>query len=94
VIDWCVYIVKSIDGLLYTGVTNNIDRRLRQHNGEIKGGAKFTRRSRPWTVVYCKQCNSRSEAQRLEAKLKKFPRWEKLRLVEGRLIPFEGGLDS
>jgi len=36
----------------YIGYTNNICRRLRQHNGEIKGGAKHTIRARPWKLIY------------------------------------------
>ena len=36
----------------YVGITNNERRRLRQHNGDLVGGAKYTRTGRPWTVVY------------------------------------------
>ena len=35
----------------YVGCTNNLERRLRQHNGEIVGGAKHTRKGRPWNIV-------------------------------------------
>jgi predicted GIY-YIG superfamily endonuclease len=48
------YVLHSADGKrTYVGITNNLTRRLRQHNGEISGGAKYTKRddSRPWTVV-------------------------------------------
>jgi len=34
----------------YVGITNNLKRRLRQHNGEICGGAKYTKRARPWRI--------------------------------------------
>ena len=47
--DWLCYIIRS-DNRTYVGVTNNLQRRLRQHNGEIKGGAKATR-GRAWTLV-------------------------------------------
>lgn len=47
------YVLKSLgSNRTYTGVTTNIDRRLRQHNGEIKGGAKATRIGRPYKI-YC-----------------------------------------
>lgn len=54
---WFVYILKRLDPpkgcrrLTYTGKTNNVHRRLREHNGEIKGGAKYTRGGK-WKVKY------------------------------------------
>lgn len=48
----CVYILKSRSTLrTYVGYTTDIKRRLRQHNGEIKGGAKYTRYGRPWECI-------------------------------------------
>ena len=40
------------DRYTYVGATKNLKRRLRQHNGEIKGGAKYTRRSKSWRVLF------------------------------------------
>ena len=40
---WLIYILECRDGSLYCGITNNIEKRLKQHKGEIKGGAKYTR---------------------------------------------------
>lgn len=47
------YLLQSVSRPSYTyiGITNNIVRRVRQHNGEIKGGAKYTRANRPWRLV-------------------------------------------
>ena len=48
------YLLLSSDSMrTYVGITNNMTRRLRQHNGELSGGAKYTSRetSRPWTLV-------------------------------------------
>ncbi|XP_038903986.1 structure-specific endonuclease subunit slx1 isoform X3 [Benincasa hispida] len=47
---WCVYLIISSNSPIktYVGVTLDFDRRLKQHNGEIKGGAKATRTGRPW----------------------------------------------
>lgn len=51
--EWIVYVLKSrISNYTYVGSTNNIYRRLRQHNGIIKGGAKSTRSKRPWSPIY------------------------------------------
>ena len=52
---WVCYILSSLDpkhpNLTYNGSTNNLARRLRQHNGEIVGGARQTKRGRPWKVI-------------------------------------------
>ncbi|KAH7433454.1 hypothetical protein KP509_07G070500 [Ceratopteris richardii] len=49
---WCVYCLLSADHhKTYVGVTSDLQRRIRQHNGEISGGAKAARSGRPWTVI-------------------------------------------
>lgn len=49
---WIVYLLKSsVSDRTYIGATNNFNRRLKQHNGKIKGGAKYTQSNRPWNVV-------------------------------------------
>ena|SRR3989344_8671442 len=47
---YVVYLLES-HGKTYIGCTNNKERRLRQHNGELVGGARFTRKYRPWKLV-------------------------------------------
>lgn len=47
----CYLLRSSISSRTYFGYTTNIHRRLRQHNGEIKGGAKKTQRGRPWVLM-------------------------------------------
>jgi len=54
---WFVYVLVSRSPLLrkplgrtYVGTTTDVDRRLRQHNGELAGGARSTRAGRPWVV--------------------------------------------
>jgi len=53
--DYCCYILESehpnYKGWTYTGMTNNMKRRLRQHNCEIKGGARYTRNKGPWHLA-------------------------------------------
>ena len=67
---WYVYVLVG-DGIHYVGATNNVERRLRQHNGELRGGAKFTR-GKQWKVgaVYGPYPN-RSSAQKIELRVKR-----------------------
>lgn len=48
---YCVYLLTNGRQRTYIGFTGDVTRRIRQHNGELKGGAKSTRRGRPWRVV-------------------------------------------
>jgi predicted GIY-YIG superfamily endonuclease len=68
---WWVYVLLSCNGKTYVGSTTDPYRRIRQHNGEIRGGAKCTRGGRPWTLekVYGPYEN-RSQAFRAELALK------------------------
>ena len=74
------YILECADGTLYTGSTNNIDRRLHQHNN-LKSAAKYTRSRRPVHLVYSEKFESLSEALSRECELKKLTREEKLSLI-------------
>lgn len=80
--EWSVYLLQCADGTLYTGVTTDVKRRLRQHNGELKGGASYTRARRPVTIVWCESCSNRSDAQRREAQIRRLSRREKLAMVD------------
>ena len=80
---WYVYLLKSAKGRYYIGITLDIARRLRQHNGEIKGGAKATRTGRPWKIVYIEEVNGRGKAQSREYVLKKLSHSEKSELYYG-----------
>ena len=76
--DWCVYLLTCADGTFYCGVTSDLERRLAMHNGLLAGGAKYTRGRRPVNLAACAEGLTRGEALRLEAKVKKKPRSEKL----------------
>jgi len=78
---WFLYVVQCSDGTLYTGVTTDIERRIREHNGS-KRGAKYTRGRRPVELVYVKDCRDRFEALREEYKFKSLSRKEKLKIIE------------
>ncbi|MDG1461231.1 MAG: GIY-YIG nuclease family protein [Luminiphilus sp.] len=82
---WWVYLVRCADSTLYSGVTVNLMRRLRQHNGELVGGARYTRGRRPVELVWQKSASSRSEAQQLEAQTRRLSRRDKQKLISGKV---------
>ena len=69
------------DGTLYTGITTDTDRRISEHNQSTKG-AKYTHARRPVTLAYSESYETRSEASKREAALKKLSREEKLKLLK------------
>lgn len=75
----CVYIMKCSDGTLYTGWTNDMKKRLSSHN--CGRGAKYTRSRLPVTPVYVEFLQSRSDALKREAAIKKLTRARKLELI-------------
>jgi len=77
---WYVYIVRCSDSTLYTGITTDLARRVREHN-EGKAGAKYTRTRRPVMLVYHELATSRAEAVRREVLLKVVPRGVKETLL-------------
>jgi putative endonuclease len=78
---WCVYMVRCADDSLYTGIANNIERRLQEHN-EGRRGAKYTRARRPVSLVYTEPVADRSAAARREAELRRMSRLEKEALIQ------------
>ena len=79
-----IYILKCIDGTLYCGYTTDLDRRVQEHNGQAKvSGAKYTAGRRPVRLVHQESFNTRSEALKREAEIKKLPKAHKLKLMKG-----------
>ncbi len=76
---WFVYIIECSDGTLYTGISNNVENRINTHN---KGkGAKYTKNRRPVVLKKTFKTNNRSEASKLEFKIKKLTRLNKIKLI-------------
>jgi putative endonuclease len=80
---WHVYMVRCSDGTLYTGITNDLKKRIEAHNSG-KEGARYTRSRRPVKLVYSEQVESKSAAAKLEYQLKKLPRLKKIRLIKNK----------
>jgi len=76
-----LYILKCTDQTLYTGITTDLERRLKEHNSSALG-AKYTRGRRPTKLVYSQKFKNRSLAQQAEAKIKKLSRLDKLKLIK------------
>ncbi len=72
---WTVYILECGDGSLYTGITNNLDARVAEH--EKGTGAKYTRGRGPLSVVFTEEHPDRSTALKREYKIKQMPVAEK-----------------
>lgn len=76
---WHVYILKCKGGSLYTGITTDLGRRIKEHL-EGKGGG-YTRAHRPEKIVHSEKLRTRSAALKREAKIKRMTRQDKLSLI-------------
>ena len=76
---WYVYMLRCSDGTYYSGVTTDLDRRVKEHNGEGAAGkgAKYTKARRPVRLAYSESVTDRSVAQRREHALRQLTRTEK-----------------
>ncbi|MBN1913689.1 MAG: GIY-YIG nuclease family protein [Candidatus Omnitrophica bacterium] len=77
---WFLYIVKCKDRSLYTGITTDITRRVREHN--LKKGAFYTKNKTPVKLVYQEPMADQSQARKRESFIKKLTREQKLELVK------------
>jgi len=78
------YIVKCSDGSLYTGWTNDIEKRIAAHNAGK--GAKYTKPRRPVELVYLEKFETKEEAMSREFAIKRLKRGEKEELISSRGI--------
>ena len=79
-----VYILECADKTLYVGSTNNLQKRLHQHNN-LKSGAHYTKIRRPVTLKYSEKFRNFSKARRREAELKKWTREKKMALINKKV---------
>lgn len=80
---WTIYIIETSSGKLYTGITNNLEKRFEKH--KKKKGARFFNISKPQKIVYQEKAANRSEASKREAAIKKLKRSEKLLLINSSI---------
>ncbi|MBW1636908.1 MAG: GIY-YIG nuclease family protein [Deltaproteobacteria bacterium] len=77
---WYVYIVQCRDNTLYTGITTDLERRLREHNSS-RLGARYTRPRRPVKLAYYEKAESRSSAASREYRIKQLKPANKKQLI-------------
>ncbi|MBL7084565.1 MAG: GIY-YIG nuclease family protein [Candidatus Omnitrophica bacterium] len=77
---WFVYIIQCKDSKLYTGITNNLTRRIKAHNRGA--GGRFTKYRTPVTLLHSEEYSTKPEALSREAGIKRLPRKKKLALIK------------
>ena len=86
------YVLRCADGSLYTGWTNDLEKRLAAHNAG--SGAKYTKSRRPVTLAYYELHESKTAAMQREAAIKKLPRQAKLQLIEEEFTPLSMAVEN
>jgi putative endonuclease len=79
---WLVYILKCSDCSFYTGITNDINHRIKQH--DLGLGAKYTKGRGPFVLLFIQEYENRSLASKRESEIKKLSRNEKKTLIHGK----------
>ena len=80
---WFLYIVRTVDSRLYTGITTDLQRRLAEHQQGGRRGAKALRGRAPLEFVFCSEFADRSQASKAEYRVKKLSRQMKEQLIAG-----------
>lgn len=81
--EWYIYIIKTRLNTLYTGITTDVARRFNEHSGQGKAGAKYLKGKGPLELVWHQQVDSKSDAAKLEYRVKQLSKKQKLSLVSG-----------
>lgn len=77
---WFVYILECRDQTYYTGVTNHLEQRIKNHN--LGKGAKYTAGRRPVKLIYNEICQDKSDALKREYQIKQLSKLEKVKLAK------------
>ncbi|MFA6463911.1 MAG: GIY-YIG nuclease family protein [Candidatus Paceibacterota bacterium] len=88
-----IYILECCDKTLYTGSTNDLEKRVLAHNTS-KTAAKYTKARRPVTLKYFEKFRTKSKAMKRECAIKNLTRSEKLKLVKDFVIPAKAGIQK
>ena len=78
-VEWFLYLIRCKGGQLYTGIATHVERRFAKH--QSGKGAKYLRGKTPLRLVFQKKVGSRSEALKLEASVKRWPKADKEKMI-------------
>ena len=80
---WFVYLLRGRQRRFYCGITTDLERRVYEHNNDRSRASKCAWAARPLELVWSMQVESRAEASRIEARVKRLKRPQKIALVKG-----------
>ena len=80
--EWYVYVLSCADQSFYTGITTDLQRRLKEHNSDSSRGAKYTRPRRPVAIIYWESATNRSTASKREKEIKGMKKSAKISLIQ------------
>jgi putative endonuclease len=86
---WSVYIIRTIDNRLYSGVSTDVARRYREHLSGGVRAAKYLKAHRPQSLAFSLPIGSRSRAQKVEYRLKQLSRAQKERVIQRQTLAFD-----
>ncbi|MEN9567792.1 MAG: hypothetical protein RLZZ69_2988 [Cyanobacteriota bacterium] len=89
---WSIYIIRCGDRSLYTGISNNVAKRLAVHQSGSSQAAKYTRTRHPLRLVFTAEVGTKSAASRMEYYVKQLPKRTKESLVAGTISLSDLGL--
>ncbi len=84
---WYLYLIRTQQGALYTGITTDIKRRFSEHDAQGPKCAKSLRGKGPLTLVFKKKIGPKSDALKLECQIKSLPKSDKEFLVKNKKLP-------
>ena len=86
---WHLYVVRTVDGCLYTGIATDVQRRLGEHLSQGKKCARYLRAHKPRELAFSLPVGSRGLALKVERRFKKLPKASKERIVSAGHLAFD-----
>lgn len=94
--EWSIYMIKTRLGTLYTGATTDVERRFKEHASGTQKSARYLKGKGPLELIWHQVVGTKSQALSLEYRIKKLPKTQKHKLINGQLnvmdlLPSEKG---
>ena len=83
---WSIYLVKTAQGKIYTGISTDVKRRFQEHQDGGRLAAKYLRGKGPLSLEFYSQVGDRAAASRMEYRIKKLSAAEKAKIINGQLL--------